>query len=66
MGELHLEIVEERLRRVYRVPCQLGQLQVAYREAPSLQSTASCEPLSAVSYLLPCNLQLLYAIVLYH
>ena len=32
MGELHLEMVEERLRRVYGVACELGQLQVAYRE----------------------------------
>lgn len=32
MGELHLEIVEERLQRVYGVECELGELQVAYRE----------------------------------
>jgi elongation factor G len=32
MGELHMEIVEDRLRRVYGVACELGQLQVAYRE----------------------------------
>ena len=41
MGELHLEIVEERLRRVYGVACELGQLQVAYREGLSHESSAS-------------------------
>lgn len=34
MGELHLQVVQDRLQRHYRVPCQLGQLQVAYKEAP--------------------------------
>ena len=33
MGELHLEVVEERLKRVYGVECELGPLQVAYRES---------------------------------
>lgn len=45
MGELHLEIVEERLRRVYRVPCHLGQLQVAYREGLLQEAEATCESL---------------------
>lgn len=32
MGELHLDIYVERLRREYRVDCVTGQPQVAYRE----------------------------------
>lgn len=32
MGELHLEIYVERMRREYRVACATGQPQVAYRE----------------------------------
>ncbi|KAI4217518.1 MAG: hypothetical protein LQ351_000113 [Letrouitia transgressa] len=32
MGELHLEIYVERMRREYKVACETGQPQVAYRE----------------------------------
>jgi len=32
MGELHLEILVERLRREFRVPVRVGRPQVAYRE----------------------------------
>ncbi|KAK4996079.1 Elongation factor G, mitochondrial, partial [Elasticomyces elasticus] len=32
MGELHLDIYVERMRREYNVACQTGQPQVAYRE----------------------------------
>lgn len=32
MGELHLEVYVERMRREYRVDCLTGQPQVAYRE----------------------------------
>ena len=41
MGELHLEVVQERLRRVYGVACELGQLQVAYRESLLQESTGT-------------------------
>lgn len=32
MGELHLEVYVERMRREYRVDCETGKPQVAYRE----------------------------------
>ncbi|KAH8899192.1 putative translation elongation factor EF-G, mitochondrial [Thozetella sp. PMI_491] len=35
MGELHLEIYIERLRREYKVDCETGQPRVAYRETIS-------------------------------
>ena len=35
MGELHLEVYVERMRREYRVDCETGQPQVAYRETIS-------------------------------
>ena len=35
MGELHLEIIVDRLKREYKVECNVGQPQVAYRESVS-------------------------------
>ncbi|KAF2000726.1 elongation factor G, mitochondrial [Amniculicola lignicola CBS 123094] len=37
MGELHLDIYVERMRREYRVDCETGQPQVAYRETITKQ-----------------------------
>ena len=37
MGELHLEIYVERLRREYRVDCEVGKPQVAYRETMGMK-----------------------------
>ncbi|MDY4148968.1 MAG: elongation factor G [Paludibacteraceae bacterium] len=36
MGELHLEIIIDRLRREFKVECNQGRPQVAYREAISM------------------------------
>ena len=35
MGELHLEIYVERIRREYKVECSVGAPKVSYREAPT-------------------------------
>lgn len=35
MGQLHLEIYVERIKREYKVECQVGAPRVAYREAPT-------------------------------
>lgn len=34
MGELHLEIIKDRLKKNYKIDVYLGPLQIAYREAP--------------------------------
>ena len=41
MGELHLEVVQDRLRRGFNIDCSLGKLQVAYREAPTIEAAHS-------------------------
>lgn len=41
MGELHLEVIHQRLRRDFRVDCSLGKLQVAYREFPTVRVSKS-------------------------
>ncbi len=38
MGELHLEIYVERIRRVYTVECTVGAPKVSYREAPTRET----------------------------
>jgi elongation factor G len=38
MGELHLEIYVERIKREYKVECQVGMPKVAYRETPTRQT----------------------------
>ena len=38
MGELHLEIVKDRMLSAYKVDVDLGKLQVAYREIPATQA----------------------------
>ena len=41
MGELHLDIIVDRMRREFNVECNKGQPQVAYRE--TLTQAAECE-----------------------
>ena len=38
MGELHLDIIRDRLQREFRVGCQVGRPQVAYRETISARA----------------------------
>ena len=38
MGELHLEIYVERIRREYKVDCVVGAPKVSYREAPTRET----------------------------
>jgi elongation factor G len=38
MGELHLEIYVERIRREYKVECTVGAPKVSYREAPTVET----------------------------
>merc|ERR1719335_1527399 len=39
MGELHLEIICDRMMREFKVECQIGPPQVAYREAITKEAT---------------------------
>ena len=39
MGELHLEIIVDRMKREFKVECNCGEPQVAYREAITVPAT---------------------------
>ncbi|OCH85869.1 elongation factor G mitochondrial [Obba rivulosa] len=41
MGELHLEIYVERMRREYNVQCSTGRPRVAFRETPTMRANFS-------------------------
>lgn len=41
MGELHIEIVHDRIRREYGIETYLGPLQVAYRESILHEASAT-------------------------
>ncbi len=41
MGELHLEIYVERIKREYKVECQVGMPKVSYRESPTKETPYS-------------------------
>ena len=42
MGELHLEIAQDRLQRDYGVEAEFGRPQVAYKEAPTRTGLGTC------------------------
>ncbi|KAF2895288.1 hypothetical protein ILUMI_10884 [Ignelater luminosus] len=39
MGELHLEIIKDRILKEYKIEADLGSLQIAYREAPIMKAS---------------------------
>lgn len=39
MGELHLEIIKDRILKEYKIDVDLGPFQIAYREAPIQKAT---------------------------
>lgn len=43
MGELHLEIIKDRICSDFKVDATLGRLQVAYRESPQCEARSSTE-----------------------
>jgi elongation factor G len=43
MGELHLEVITERLRREFQVEAHLGRPQVAYKETITRQADGECK-----------------------
>ncbi len=43
MGELHLEIISDRLQREFKVACNVGRPQVAYRETITVAATSEHE-----------------------
>ena len=43
MGELHLEIYVERIRREYKVDCTVGAPKVSYREAPTKEDAVQLQ-----------------------
>ena len=43
MGELHLEIIADRLRREFNVACNVGRPQVAYRETITVETVSEFE-----------------------
>ena len=47
MGELHLEIIVDRLLREFKVEANVGKPQVAYRETIVTQETDSARQVSA-------------------
>jgi len=48
MGELHIEVIAERLRREYKIPVRLGKPEVAYRETISVSCEGEGEFISTV------------------
>ena len=53
MGELHLEIYVERIRREYKVDCTVGAPKVSYREAPTRETAVQLQAQEADRRLRP-------------
>ena len=49
MGELHLEIICERMKREFRVECVIGPPQVRWTATPTISSSTSSSILSSTS-----------------
>lgn len=53
MGELHLEIIVDRLKREFKVDANVGKPQVAYRETITkpvdVEASSSARPAAAAS-----------------
>ena len=43
MGELHLEVIRERIRKEYKVEAEVGPLVISYREQLEVPVTHSVE-----------------------
>lgn len=43
MGELHLEVIRDRIHKEFKVDAELGPLQVAYRETCTITSSYKLE-----------------------
>ena len=52
MGELHLEIIKNRILKEFKVDAYMGPLQVAYRETINQDATASNSIASKIGVLL--------------
>ena len=53
MGELHLEIYVERIRREYKVECTVGAPKVSYREAPDARNAVQLQAQETDRWLRP-------------
>ena len=50
MGELHIEILHDRIRREYGIEAHLGPLQVAYRETILQEVSTTGKTICALGY----------------
>jgi len=54
MGELHIEIIHDRIKREYNIETHLGPLQVAYRETIVQSATATGKAMQTVTKVYLC------------
>ena len=62
MGELHLDIIVDRLRREFKVEVNQGQPQVEYKEAITAEA-ADTEKFIRNNLVVVVNLQILYLLL---